>query len=174
MSRSTIIEKLEETSLKKDIPDFRVGDTVRVHTRIIEGQKERIQIFMGTVIARTGSGLSETLSIHRLAYGVGMERVFFLHSPRIAKIEVVREGKVRRAKLYYLRGTSGKASKVKARVGKSRRVANKEDMEERQEEKDAIEDQQPEMTTPQEERTIEQTEQEVAAIEQTEQETSTS
>lgn len=117
MSKATIIAKLEQNQLKNDIADFNVGDTVRVHTRIIEGEKERIQIFTGTVIARKGSGLSETFSLHRVAYGEGMERVFLLHSPRIAKIEVIKEGQVRRSKLYYLRGTSGKASKVKGRIG---------------------------------------------------------
>src|SRR4029079_16427930 len=100
-----------------------VGDTIRVHTRIIEGEKERIQVFTGTVIARKGSGLSETFSVHRVAYGEGMERVFLLHSPRISKIEVIKEGHVRRSKLYYLRGTSGKKSKIKARIGKNRKHA---------------------------------------------------
>jgi len=116
MSRTAIIEQLEQEQLKQDVPDFNIGDTIKVHIRIIEGSKERTQIFTGTVIARKGGGVSETFSLHRVAYGEGMERVFLLHSPRIAKIEVVREGKVRRAKLYYLRGTSGKAAKVKARV----------------------------------------------------------
>lgn len=121
MSRSAIIEKLERQQLKKSIPDFRVGDTVRLSLRIIEGDKERLQVFTGTVIARKGSGLSETFSVHRVAYGEGMERVFLLHSPRIAKIEVTKEGDVRRSKLYYLRGTFGKASKVKGRFGRTRR-----------------------------------------------------
>ena len=116
MSRSALIEKLEQEQLKKDVPSFRVGDTIRVHTRIIEGDKERVQIFTGTVIARKGTGLSETFSVHRIAYGEGMERVFMLHSPRIAKIEVTKQGQVRRGKLYYLRGTSGKKAKVKGRV----------------------------------------------------------
>src|ERR1700722_18234329 len=115
MSKAAIIQKLEKEQQKKRVPKFRIGDTVRVHTRIIEGEKERVQIFTGTVIARKGTGLSETFSVHRVAYGEGMERVFPLHSPRIAKIEVVQEGVVRRSKLYYLRGTSGKASKVKGR-----------------------------------------------------------
>lgn len=114
MTKDALIQKLEQGQQKSDICDFRVGDTIRVHTRIIEGEKERIQVFAGTVIARKGSGLSETFSLHRVAYGEGMERVFLLHSPRIAKIERVQEGAVRRSKLYYLRGTSGKASKVKA------------------------------------------------------------
>src|SRR6202162_5566356 len=112
-----IIQKIEQEQLKPNISPFNVGDTVRVHTRIIEGEKERIQIFTGTVIARKGTGVSETFSVHRVAYGEGMERVFPLHSPRIAKIEVVKDGHVRRSKLYYLRGTSGKASKVKGRLG---------------------------------------------------------
>lgn len=120
MSKLALVQKLENEQLKKDIPQFRVGDTVRVHTRIVEGEKERIQVFTGTVIARKGSGLSETFSLHRVAYGEGMERVFLLNSPRIAKIEVIKEGDVRRSKLYYLRGTSGKASKVRARIGAKR------------------------------------------------------
>lgn len=122
MSRLPIIEKLEESQLKTDIPEFRVGDTVSVHFRVVEGDKERIQVFTGTVIARKGTGLSETFSIHRVAYGEGMERVFPLHSPRIASIELVQQGKVRRSKLYYLRGTSGKASKVKRRLGGAKKT----------------------------------------------------
>lgn len=130
MKRNAVIAKIESEQLKKDIPNFRIGDTIRVHTRIIEGEKERIQVFTGTVIARKGSGLSETFSLHRVAYGEGMERVFPLHSPRIAKIEIVKEGHVRRAKLYYLRGTSGKASKVKGRIGPrgKEEVAGREEM----------------------------------------------
>lgn len=123
MSRTAIIEKLEGEQLKKNIPDFSVGDTLRVSLRIIEGDKERLQVFTGTVIARKGTGLSETFSLHRVAYGEGMERVFLLHSPRIAKIEITKEGDVRRSKLYYLRGTSGKASKVKGRYGSRRKEA---------------------------------------------------
>lgn len=127
MSRSAIIERLEKQQLRKDIPDFRIGDTIRVHTRIIEGDKERIQAFTGTVIAQKGCGLSETFSLHRVAYGEGMERVFMLHSPRIAKIEVMKEGHVRRSKLYYLRGTSGKKSKVKGRfTARRKEVAGEE------------------------------------------------
>ena len=116
MSRIAVIEKLEKDHLKKDIATFNVGDTIRVHTRIVEGEKERIQVFMGTVIARKGTGLPETFTLHRVAYGEGMERVFLLHSPRISKIEVVKQGRVRRSKLYYLRGTSGKKAKVKGRL----------------------------------------------------------
>lgn len=117
MSQSQLIEKLDQKFIKEDVPYFQVGDTVKVHLRIIEGQKERIQIFTGTVIARTGSGISETFSMHRVAYGEGMERVFVLNSPRIAKIEVVRAGRVRRAKLYYLRGKQGKKAKVQSQLG---------------------------------------------------------
>lgn len=123
MGKTAVIQKLEQKQLKRNIGDFRIGDTVRVHTRIVEGEKERIQVFTGTVIARKGTGASETFSVHRVAYGEGMERVFPIHSPRISKIEVVKEGDVRRSKLYYLRGTSGKASKVRGRLG-ARRAGN--------------------------------------------------
>lgn len=120
MSRDALLEEIETSQLKADIPHFNVGDTIKVHIRIIEGEKERIQVFTGTVIARKGSGISETFSMYRVAYGAGMERVFPLHSPRIAQIEVVRLGKVRRAKLYYLRGTAGKAAKVKEKIGRKK------------------------------------------------------
>lgn len=119
MSKAAIIQKIEKQQMKKKVLSFEVGDTIRVHTRIIEGDKERIQMFTGTVIARTGSGISETFSLHRVAYGEGMERVFPLHSPSIAKLELIKHGEVRRAKLYYLRGASGKAAKVKGRLGSS-------------------------------------------------------
>lgn len=131
MSRIAVIEKLEKKQLKKKPSKFAVGDTVRVHMRIIEGEKERTQIFTGTVIARKGTGISETFSLHRVAYGEGMERVFLLHSPRITKIEVVKQGDVRRGKLYYLRGTSGKAAKVKGRYVTE---AAEEEVEESEEE----------------------------------------
>lgn len=126
MSKTAVIQKLEKEQQKNNVVDFRIGDTVRVHTRIIEGEKERVQVFTGTVIARKGCGLSETFSLHRVAYGEGMERVFLIHSPRIAKIEVVKEGHVRRSKLYYLRGTSGKKSKVKGRLGARRKSESQE------------------------------------------------
>lgn len=113
MSRSPFIKEVEETYAKKEIPVFNIGDTVRVNTRIIEGDKERLQAFSGTVVAKKGTGLSETFTIYRSAYGSNMDRVFLIHSPRIASIEVVRPGKVRRAKLYYLRGRSGKGAKVR-------------------------------------------------------------
>jgi len=116
MSKIATVANIEKKQLKANVPTFHVGDTVAVKTRIVEGDKERVQTFTGTVIARKGFGLSETFSLHRVAYGEGMERVFMLHSPRITDIEVIREGDVRRAKLYYLRGTSGKKAKVKGRV----------------------------------------------------------
>lgn len=111
------IDELCEKQLKKNIPDFRIGDTINVHTRIVEGEKERIQVFTGTVIARRGSGIAETVALYRVAYGAGIERVFPIHSPRVAKIEVERSGKVRKAKLYYLRGLSGKKAKIQGRLG---------------------------------------------------------
>lgn len=116
MSKHATIQKLEAEQKQGKIAQFRVGDTVKVHIRISEGEKERIQVFTGTVIARKGEGLSETVSLHRFAYGEGMERVFLINSPRIAKFEVIKRGRVRRSKLYYLRGTSGKASKVKGHL----------------------------------------------------------
>ena len=112
-----MIDDYDSEQLKADVPEFHVGDTVRVSTRIIEGEKERVQVFQGTVIARKGGGLSETFSLHRVSYGEGMERVFCLHSPRITEIQVVKKGDVRRAKLYHLRGTTGKAAKVKEKIG---------------------------------------------------------
>ena len=116
MSKDPVVVALENQHMKQNIPEYRVGDTITVRARIVEeGGKERLQAFTGTVIAKKGSGISETVSLHRSAYGEGMERVFYIHSPLIADIELVRHGDVRRSKLYYLRGTSGKASKVKGR-----------------------------------------------------------
>lgn len=116
MSKHPQIVKYEQERMKKDIPEFAIGDTVTAYFRIIEeGGKERLQSFTGTVIARGGVGTSETVSLHRVAYGEGMERVVFLHSPLLAKVELVKKGKVRRSKLYYLRGKSGKAAKIKGR-----------------------------------------------------------
>lgn len=116
MGKHEIIKKYEKERMKKNLPEFRVGDTLRVKCRILEeGGKERLQSFEGTVIAKKGEGISETVSLHRVAYGEGMERVFYLHSPLIHGIEVVSKGHVRKSKLYYLRGASGKAAKVKSR-----------------------------------------------------------
>ena len=110
-----IIEALEKEQLRSDIPEFRPGDTVRVHAKIVEGTRERIQVFEGVVIGRQGSGVREMFRVRRISYGIGVERTFLVHSPRIDKIEVVRRGVVRRAKLYYLRGLTGKAARIKAR-----------------------------------------------------------
>ncbi|USG67748.1 50S ribosomal protein L19 [Brevibacillus ruminantium] len=108
-----VIRELEKEQLKQDIPAFRPGDTVRVHVKVIEGQRERIQLFEGVVIRRRGSGVSETFTVRKISYGVGVERTFPVHTPKIDKIEVVRHGKVRRAKLYYLRDRVGKAARIK-------------------------------------------------------------
>lgn len=108
-----IIETLEQEQMRSDIPTFAPGDTVRVHAKIVEGTRERIQIFEGVVIGRQGKGVRETFVVRRISYGVGVERMFPVHSPRIEKIEVVRKGIVRRAKLYYLRDLTGKAARIK-------------------------------------------------------------
>ncbi len=108
-----IIKMIEDTQLKENITDFRVGDTVKVHYRIVEGAKERIQTYEGTVIKRQGEGSRSTFTVRRLSYGVGVERTFPVHSPRIEQLDVIRRGKVRRARLFYLRDRVGKSAKVK-------------------------------------------------------------
>ena len=108
-----IIQTLEQEQLKTDIPDFRPGDTVRGDVKVVEGTRERIQAFEGVVIKRRGGGLSETFTVRRVAYGVAVERCFPIHSPRVDKIVVVRQGRVRRAKLYYMRNRFGKAARIK-------------------------------------------------------------
>jgi len=110
-----ILELVEKSSLREEIPAFQVGDLVDVHTKILEGDKERIQVFTGTVIARSGSGSREMFTVRRIVANEGVERKFPLHSPRIVKIEVKRSGVVRRAKLYYLRGRTGKSTRLKER-----------------------------------------------------------
>jgi large subunit ribosomal protein L19 len=110
------IEALTNEQLKKELPVFNIGDTVRVHNRIREGNRQRIQLFEGTVIAKRGSGISETFTVRRISYGCGVEKTFPLHSPNVEKVEVIRRGKIRRAKLYYLRDRVGKASKVKEKI----------------------------------------------------------
>lgn len=107
---------ITEGQMKQDAPVIRVGDTVKVHVKIREGERERIQVFEGTIIAKKGSGVSETFTVRRVSYGVGVERVFPVHSPNVAKVELVRSGKVRRCKLYYLRDRVGKAAKVKEQL----------------------------------------------------------
>ena len=109
---STIIDQLEQEQLRSDLSSFNIGDTVKVSVKVKEGDKERIQAYEGVVIARKGSGVRENFTVRRISFGVGVERTFPLHSPRIASIIVTRKGRVRRAKLYYLRGLSGKAAKV--------------------------------------------------------------
>jgi len=109
----SLIQELTREQLRKDIPNFRPGDTLRVHVKVKEGSRERIQVFEGIVIKRRGGGISETYTVRKISYGVGVERTFPLHSPRVDKIEVLRRGKVRRAKLYYLRNLRGKAARIK-------------------------------------------------------------
>ena len=108
-----IIRMIEEEQMKKDLPEFRPGDTVKVHLKVVEAGRERIQIFEGVVIKRRGGGMRETFTVRRVSYGVGVERTLPLHSPRIDKIEVIRRGKVRRARLFYLRNLRGKAARIK-------------------------------------------------------------
>lgn len=112
---ANLIQEIEREYLRTDIPEFRPGDTVRVEVKVVEGNRERIQAFEGVVIKRQGSGLNETFTVRRISYGVGVERTFPVHSPRLAKIEVVRRGVVRRAKLYYLRNLTGKAARIRER-----------------------------------------------------------
>ncbi|GEN30408.1 large subunit ribosomal protein L19 [Cerasibacillus quisquiliarum] len=111
-----LIEEITKEQLRTDHPDFRAGDTVRVHVKVVEGSRERIQVFEGVVIKRQNGGISETFTVRKISYGVGVERTFPLHSPRIDKIEVVRRGTVRRAKLYYLRNLRGKAARIRERL----------------------------------------------------------
>ncbi|WP_261806868.1 50S ribosomal protein L19 [Lapidilactobacillus luobeiensis] len=108
-----LISEITKSQLRSDIPDFRAGDTLRVHARIVEGTRERIQLFEGVVIKRRGTGISATYTVRKISNGVGVERTFPLHTPRVEKIEVIRHGAVRRAKLYYLRALRGKAARIK-------------------------------------------------------------
>ena len=112
-----VLDVVDAASLRKDIPSFRSGDELKVHVRVIEGTKSRIQVFQGVVIARSGSGIRESFTIRKISYGVGVERTFPVHTPVIEKIEIVRHGSARRAKLYYLRKLTGKATKIKERRG---------------------------------------------------------
>ncbi len=110
---SNIIDLIESEGIRKDLPNFNVGDTVKVFVKVVEGNKERLQAYEGTVIARKNGGIRETFTVRRICYGIGVERTFPLNSPKIDRIEIVRRGRVRRAKLYYLRDRKGKAAKVK-------------------------------------------------------------
>lgn len=113
---SDIIRALEKDQMRSDVKKFNVGDTIKVHYRIIEGTRERVQVFEGTVVKIQGGGSRQTFTVRRISYGIGVERTFLINSPRIAEIKVVRKGKVRRAKLYYLRDRQGKAAKVKEKI----------------------------------------------------------
>ena len=110
---SEIIRSIEKAQLRTDLPTFGIGDTVRVFVKVVEGSRERLQAFEGTVMAKRNGGIRETFTVRRTSYGIGVERTFPLHSPRVDHIEVIRRGKVRRAKLYYLRSLQGKAAKIK-------------------------------------------------------------
>ncbi|EHR36670.1 50S ribosomal protein L19 [Facklamia languida] len=110
---SHLIDKITSAQLRSDIPEFRPGDNVKVHALIVEGERERVQIFEGLVIKRRGAGISETYTVRKISNGVGVERTFPVHSPRVAKIEVTRRGRVRRAKLYYIRSLAGKAARIR-------------------------------------------------------------
>ena len=111
-----IIKNLTEEQIRTDLPQLNIGDTVKVNFKVIEGNRERVQVFEGTIIKKRGGGVSETFTVRRISYGVGVERVFPVNSPKIDKVEVVRQGKVRRAKLYYLKDRVGKATKVKEKI----------------------------------------------------------
>ena len=111
-----LVEAFTNEQLKKELPVIRIGDTIRVHNKIKEGNRQRIQMFEGTVIAKHGGGISETFTVRRMSYGVGVEKTFPIHSPNVEKVDIIRVGKVRRAKLYYLRDRVGKASKVKEQI----------------------------------------------------------
>jgi large subunit ribosomal protein L19 len=128
--KNRLLTVVEEANLKKDAPEVAIGDQVEIHVRILEGQKERIQIYGGTVIARKGEGMRESFTVRRIVQGEGVERVFPLHSPKIAKIEVKRTGEVRRAKLYYLRGRVGKATRLRERKAKGTEAAGSKKVQE--------------------------------------------
>ena len=126
-----IIKSIEHEQLKNKIPDLRVGDTVKVHAKIKEGNRERIQVFEGIIIKKQGGGINETFTVRRISYGVGVEKTFLVHSPNVEKVEVTRVGKARRAKLYYLRDRVGKAAKTKEKVGariETREIVVKEEI----------------------------------------------
>jgi len=116
MATTDLINLIETTQLNDDRPDFEAGDTVNVHLRVVEGEKERIQKYEGVVLQRRGSGSNETFTVRKISGGIGVERIFPVHSPRIAKVDVVRRGRVRRSKLFYLRGRAGKAARIKERM----------------------------------------------------------
>jgi large subunit ribosomal protein L19 len=112
--KMNLMELVEREQLRTDLPDFRVGDTIRVHVKIVEGEKERIQPFEGVVIRKKRGGIRSSFTVRKISYGIGVERVFLLHSPRVDRIDVISQGKVRRAKLFYLRGLKGKAARIRS------------------------------------------------------------
>lgn len=114
-----LVQAVENSQKKEELPNVMIGDRVRVHLRIREGQRQRIQVFEGNVIARKGHGLTETITVRRVSYGVGVERVFLLHSPLVEKLEIVNRGRVRRAKLYYLRGRTGRSARIRERLDRN-------------------------------------------------------
>ncbi len=123
---NALLDKLTRSRLRTDLPEFRPGDTIRMHVKIREGEKERLQVFEGTVIARNNTGISETITVRKVSFRHGVERIFPLHAPVVDHIDLVRTGKVRRAKLYYLRGLRGKAARLKERVVKRRAHSSEE------------------------------------------------
>lgn len=127
--KNSLIQLVEDGSAKKDVPQFEIGDSVDVHQRILEGTKERMQVFSGTVIARAGEGIRETFTVRRIVQGEGVERIFPLHSPKIARVEVKRKGVTRRAKLYYLRDRIGKATRLRERKVKDNTAAKEQPKE---------------------------------------------
>jgi large subunit ribosomal protein L19 len=112
--KMNLVEMVEREQLRTDLPDFRAGDTVKVHVKIVEGEKERIQLFEGVVIRKKGGGIRSTFTVRKISYGIGVERIFPLHSPRVERIDVISHGKVRRAKLFYLRNLKGKAARIRS------------------------------------------------------------
>ena len=162
-----IVKSIEHEQLKNSIPEIRVGNTVRVHVKIKEGNKERIQVFEGIVIKKQGGGVNETFTVRKISYGVGVEKTFLIHSPLVEKVEVVRVGKARRAKLYYLRERTGKASKTKEMVGariENKEIVIKEDLAE-EPVQEVVEETTETVETPVEEKTTEVVNKEVAPAE---------
>lgn len=164
-----IIKSIEHEQLKSKVPNIKIGDTVRVHQRIKEGNRERIQVFEGIVIKKQNGGLNETFTVRRVAYGVGVEKTFLIHSPLVEKVELVRVGKVRRAKLYYLRDRIGKAAKTKEDIGANLNredIVVKEEMPETVEEVETVETEATEETPVAETEAVEEAKAEEAKAEE--------
>ena len=168
-----IIKSIEHEQLKNKIPELKIGNTVRVHVKIKEGNKERIQVFEGVIIKKQGGGVNETFTVRKISYGVGVEKTFLVHSPLVEKVEVVRVGKVRRAKLYYLRDRIGKASKPKEQIGariENKEITVKEDLVEEEPVEEVAEVVEETVETPAEE-TVETTVEEAKTVEEPAEET---